>query len=175
MRPCQRGHAFATCLLCFINGHDQLEPFVRRTTVQRRETPRKTGGKLRSYTQLKLRISCAGCRRLSLCTDSPVRSQPGTRVDLRTGGVNAHDPRRITQRFQFWWEIEPPDDRTVQLIQLSEPLGVHATYLVRDDFGVDLTVSWLRGLSATRCRSSATELRRRTYYDAKVSNPGPAD
>ncbi len=36
--------------------------------------------------------------------------------------------------FEFWWEIEPPDDRTAQLVQLPEPLGVHATYLVRDGF-----------------------------------------
>jgi lactoylglutathione lyase len=40
--------------------------------------------------------------------------------------------------FQFWWEIEPPDDRTAQLVQLSEPLGVHATYLVRDGFVLEL-------------------------------------
>ena len=41
-------------------------------------------------------------------------------------------------RFQFWWEIEPPDDRTAQLVQLPEPLGVHATYLVRDGFVLEL-------------------------------------
>jgi lactoylglutathione lyase len=40
--------------------------------------------------------------------------------------------------FQFWWEIEPPDDRTAQLVQLPEPLGVHATYLVRDGFVLEL-------------------------------------
>jgi catechol 2,3-dioxygenase-like lactoylglutathione lyase family enzyme len=40
--------------------------------------------------------------------------------------------------FQFWWKIEPPDDRTAQLVQLSEPLGVHATYLVRDGFVLEL-------------------------------------
>jgi lactoylglutathione lyase len=40
--------------------------------------------------------------------------------------------------FQFWWELEPPDDRTAQLVQLSEPLGVHATYLVRDGFVLEL-------------------------------------
>jgi catechol 2,3-dioxygenase-like lactoylglutathione lyase family enzyme len=40
--------------------------------------------------------------------------------------------------FQFWWEIEPPDDRTAQLVQLAEPLGVHATYLVRDGFVLEL-------------------------------------
>jgi lactoylglutathione lyase len=40
--------------------------------------------------------------------------------------------------FQFWWEIEPPDDRTAQLVQLPEPLGTHATYLVRDSFVLEL-------------------------------------
>jgi lactoylglutathione lyase len=40
--------------------------------------------------------------------------------------------------FQFWWEIEPPDDRTAQLVKLAEPLGVHATYLVRDGFVLEL-------------------------------------
>lgn len=40
--------------------------------------------------------------------------------------------------FEFWWEIEPPDDRTSQLVQLPEPLGVHATYLVRDGFVLEL-------------------------------------
>lgn len=40
--------------------------------------------------------------------------------------------------FSFWWEIEPPDDRTAQLVQLREPLGTHATYLVRDGFVLEL-------------------------------------
>jgi lactoylglutathione lyase len=40
--------------------------------------------------------------------------------------------------FRFWWEIEPPDNRTAQLLQLPEPLGVHATYLVRDEFVLEL-------------------------------------
>jgi catechol 2,3-dioxygenase-like lactoylglutathione lyase family enzyme len=40
--------------------------------------------------------------------------------------------------FEFWWEIDPPDDRTAQLVQLPEPLGVHATYLVRDGFVLEL-------------------------------------
>jgi lactoylglutathione lyase len=40
--------------------------------------------------------------------------------------------------FEFWWEIEPPDDRAAQLVQLPEPLGTHATYLVRDGFVLEL-------------------------------------
>lgn len=31
--------------------------------------------------------------------------------------------------FQFWWELDPPDGPTSKLVQLSEPLGVHATLL----------------------------------------------
>src|ERR1700722_16457026 len=34
--------------------------------------------------------------------------------------------------FTFWWELEPPDEGTGQLLQLSQPIGLHATYLVRD-------------------------------------------
>ncbi len=40
--------------------------------------------------------------------------------------------------FEFWWEIEPPDGLTAKLVQLPEPLGVHATYLVRDGFVLEL-------------------------------------
>lgn len=40
--------------------------------------------------------------------------------------------------FEFWWELEPPDDDTHQLLQLDKPLGVHATYLVRDGFVLEL-------------------------------------
>ncbi|WP_102417209.1 VOC family protein [Mycobacterium sp. 4858] len=40
--------------------------------------------------------------------------------------------------FQFWWELDPPDGPTSKLVQLPEPLGVHATYLVRDGFVLEL-------------------------------------
>lgn len=40
--------------------------------------------------------------------------------------------------FQFWWEIEPPDDRTSQLVGLPEPLGTHATYLLLGSFVLEL-------------------------------------
>src|ERR1700739_4926193 len=39
--------------------------------------------------------------------------------------------------FQFWWELGVPDD-AAQLLQLAKPLGVHATYLVRDGFVLEL-------------------------------------
>ncbi|MBV8929901.1 MAG: VOC family protein [Mycobacteriaceae bacterium] len=40
--------------------------------------------------------------------------------------------------FTFWWEIEPPDEGTDTLLQLSMPIGLHATYLVRDGLVLEL-------------------------------------
>ena len=40
--------------------------------------------------------------------------------------------------FQFWWELDVPDESAAQLLQLAKPLGVHATYLVRDGFVLEL-------------------------------------
>ena len=40
--------------------------------------------------------------------------------------------------FQFWWELEMPDEGTAQLLQLDGPIGVRATYLVRDGFVLEL-------------------------------------
>jgi lactoylglutathione lyase len=40
--------------------------------------------------------------------------------------------------FAYWWELEPPDDGTGQLLQLDEPIGLHATYLVRDGLVLEL-------------------------------------
>ena len=40
--------------------------------------------------------------------------------------------------FVFWWEIDAPDDRTAALLQLPEPVGLHATYLVLDGFVLEL-------------------------------------
>jgi lactoylglutathione lyase len=40
--------------------------------------------------------------------------------------------------FEFWWELEPPDEGTDQLLQLHTPIGLHATYLVRDGLVLEL-------------------------------------
>lgn len=40
--------------------------------------------------------------------------------------------------FKFWWELELPDDGTQQLLQLDRPIGVRATYLVRDGLVLEL-------------------------------------
>src|SRR4051794_26332211 len=40
--------------------------------------------------------------------------------------------------FEFWWELELPDEGTAQLLQLAKPIGVRATYLVRDGLALEL-------------------------------------
>jgi lactoylglutathione lyase len=40
--------------------------------------------------------------------------------------------------FEFWWELKPPDEGTDQLLQLTKPIGLHATYLVRDGLVLEL-------------------------------------
>ncbi|QLL05631.1 VOC family protein [Mycobacterium vicinigordonae] len=40
--------------------------------------------------------------------------------------------------FQFWWELDAPEDGTAQLLQLDGPVGLHATYLVRDGLVLEL-------------------------------------
>jgi catechol 2,3-dioxygenase-like lactoylglutathione lyase family enzyme len=40
--------------------------------------------------------------------------------------------------FQFWWELDAPEEGTDQLLQLAQPVGLHATYLVRDGLVLEL-------------------------------------
>ncbi|MGH3557958.1 MAG: VOC family protein [Mycobacterium sp.] len=40
--------------------------------------------------------------------------------------------------FEFWWELDPPDEGTDQLLQLDKPIGLHATYLIRDGLVLEL-------------------------------------
>lgn len=40
--------------------------------------------------------------------------------------------------FQFWWELDAPEESTAALLQLSRPVGLHATYLVRDGLVLEL-------------------------------------
>jgi lactoylglutathione lyase len=40
--------------------------------------------------------------------------------------------------FQFWWELDPPEEPTAKLLQLDPPVGLHATYLIRDGFVLEL-------------------------------------
>jgi lactoylglutathione lyase len=40
--------------------------------------------------------------------------------------------------FQFWWELDAPDEGTAALLGLEPPVGLHATYLVRDGLVLEL-------------------------------------
>jgi catechol 2,3-dioxygenase-like lactoylglutathione lyase family enzyme len=40
--------------------------------------------------------------------------------------------------FHFWWELEPPDDLAAPLLGLVPPLGLHAVYLTRGPFVLEL-------------------------------------
>jgi catechol 2,3-dioxygenase-like lactoylglutathione lyase family enzyme len=40
--------------------------------------------------------------------------------------------------FTFWWDLDLPDEGTAALLQLTGPIGVRATYLVRDGFVLEL-------------------------------------
>ena len=50
--------------------------------------------------------------------------------------------------FTFWWELEPPDEGTDQLLRLSKPIGLHATYLLRDGLVLELLAYSHRALRA---------------------------
>ncbi len=50
--------------------------------------------------------------------------------------------------FTFWWELEPPDAGTDQLLELNKPIGLHATYLIRDGLVLELLAYSHRHLHA---------------------------
>jgi lactoylglutathione lyase len=50
--------------------------------------------------------------------------------------------------FTFWWELAPPDEGTGQLLELNAPIGLHATYLVRDGLVLELLAYSYRVLRA---------------------------
>src|SRR5580692_11606501 len=50
--------------------------------------------------------------------------------------------------FTYWWELEPPGEATGQLLQLNEPIGLHAKYVVRDGLVLELLAYSHRVLSA---------------------------
>src|ERR1700722_18344115 len=41
-------------------------------------------------------------------------------------------------QFRYWWELEAPDEGTSKLLQLAQPVGLRAVYLVRDGFVLEL-------------------------------------
>ena len=40
--------------------------------------------------------------------------------------------------FQYWWELDAPEEGTAKLLQLQPPVGLHAVYLVHDEVVVEL-------------------------------------
>ncbi|MFZ3269072.1 MAG: VOC family protein [Mycobacterium sp.] len=50
--------------------------------------------------------------------------------------------------FTFWWELESPDEGTDELLQLSRPIGLRATYLVHDGLVLELLAYSQRNLRA---------------------------
>jgi len=50
--------------------------------------------------------------------------------------------------FSFWWELEPPDAGTDRLLQLNKPIGLRATYLIRDGLVLELLAYSYRALHA---------------------------
>jgi lactoylglutathione lyase len=41
-------------------------------------------------------------------------------------------------QFRYWWEIVPDDALTSQVLQIPQPLGLKAVYMVRGDFVLEL-------------------------------------
>src|SRR5262249_28723255 len=50
--------------------------------------------------------------------------------------------------FEFWWQLEPPDEGTGTLLQLNQPIGLNATYLVRDGVVLEILAYSHRPLQA---------------------------
>lgn len=50
--------------------------------------------------------------------------------------------------FEFWWELDAPEEGTASLLQLERPVGLHATYLVRDGLVLELLDYSGRAVSA---------------------------
>jgi catechol 2,3-dioxygenase-like lactoylglutathione lyase family enzyme len=41
-------------------------------------------------------------------------------------------------QFRYWWEFDAPDEPTSVLLQIAQPVGLHAVYLVRDGLVLEL-------------------------------------
>jgi predicted enzyme related to lactoylglutathione lyase len=59
--------------------------------------------------------------------------------------------------FQFWYEIQPPDEATSKLNCLAPPLGITASYLVLDGFVLELMHYSAPGASAPYRRRTMNE------------------
>ena len=54
--------------------------------------------------------------------------------------------------FRYWWELDAPDEGTSQLLQIPMPVGLHAVYLVRDGFVLELLHYTEAGATPFRAR-----------------------
>jgi catechol 2,3-dioxygenase-like lactoylglutathione lyase family enzyme len=54
--------------------------------------------------------------------------------------------------FQYWWELDAPDEGTSVLLQIPEPVDLHAVYLVRDGLVLELLHYRSAGVRALRER-----------------------
>ena len=69
---------------------------------------------------------------------------PDNRTNFNHVGLCVSDRERSRRfyegllGFQFWWELDAPEDGTAELLQLEKPVEVHATYLVRDGLVLEL-------------------------------------
>jgi catechol 2,3-dioxygenase-like lactoylglutathione lyase family enzyme len=59
--------------------------------------------------------------------------------------------------FQFWYEIQPPDEATAKLNCLPAPLGITAAYLVLDGFVLELMHYSASGAAAPYRRRTMNE------------------
>jgi catechol 2,3-dioxygenase-like lactoylglutathione lyase family enzyme len=41
-------------------------------------------------------------------------------------------------QFRYWWELDAPDEGTSQLLEIPQPVGLHAVYMVRDGLVLEL-------------------------------------
>jgi catechol 2,3-dioxygenase-like lactoylglutathione lyase family enzyme len=57
--------------------------------------------------------------------------------------------------FTYWWELYPPDEGSALLLQLEQPLDLHAVYLIRDGFVLELLGYRTERLHLWRQRSMA--------------------
>jgi len=57
--------------------------------------------------------------------------------------------------FTYWWELKPPDEGSALLLQLEQPLDLHAVYLIRDGLTLELLGYRSERLRPWRQRSMA--------------------
>jgi catechol 2,3-dioxygenase-like lactoylglutathione lyase family enzyme len=107
-----------------IRHDDRGRQSWRPTRLRHRSIPTEDSFERRAYSQ---EVAMAGQRtvfnHVGLCVADTARS------------------RRFYEGlldFTFWWELAPPDEGTGQLLQLNTPIGLRATYLVRDGLVLEL-------------------------------------